>query len=556
MTESAATFPIALADWLRRRVASGADSDPIAGAGAALPPISALPQAFSQHFEDPAPREQVLQACLEQVGGERAFLVERDAKETWRVIAARSFDGEEIRNPDEKVIPQLLARAYERREGVFIADLEEEKCAEELRRKRQPRTRSLLILPLLPSATTLYIDHRFQRLEIEKANGWAFGWLFTLLLDGERARAAEVRIAALDNEMREARRALRGRRGHARPESGVADAAPRARGSAAAAAEAVIVGESPEMKEILQLLARVSNASAPVLINGESGTGKELVARDVHWHSDRAGGAFISENCAALAETLLETELFGHVRGAYTGASEERPGLFELASGGTLFLDEIGDTSPGMQKKLLRVLQEGMIRRVGGSETIKVDVRIISATNKDLHSEVERGAFREDLYYSLNVIHVPLPPLRRRLEDLPLLVDHFLAQLNAEAEVNKSYTPEFVEALRAHHWPGNIRELQNQIRRVFALSDEILLPEHLSPQVRSDAQHRPAPAPLSVDSVLAQGSLSDATEKIEKEIIAAALLRCRGNKAEVCSLLKIPKTTLYAKLKRYGLAST
>ena len=240
------------------------------------------------------------------------------------------------------------------------------------------------------------------------------------------------------------------------------------------------------------------------------------------------------------------------MKGAYTGANDDRPGLFEIASGGTLFLDEIGDTTPGLQKKLLRALQEGVIRRVGGGDLIEVDVRIISATNKDLNREVERGNFREDLYYRLNVINVGLPPLRDRLDDVPLLADAFVRDLNHDSPLPKKITPEFLSALTAYDWPGNIRELQNQVRRAFALSDDELDPTHLSPQVTGGAS-QPRAELFSLDTVLELGSLKEATEDLEKRILEACLSRYQGNKAQVCSSLNIPKTTLYAKLKRYGL---
>ncbi|RMG09353.1 MAG: diguanylate cyclase [Planctomycetota bacterium] len=239
-----------------------------------------------------------------------------------------------------------------------------------------------------------------------------------------------------------------------------------------------IVGRSPRMQEVFRLLDRVTDTSVPVFIHGESGTGKELVAKAIHYNGPRKKFRMISENCAATSETLLESELFGYVKGAFTGANSDRKGLFEMANKGTLFLDEIGDMSMGMQKKLLRVLQEGEIRRVGGKDTIQVDVRIVSASNKDLKTLVEQGKFREDLYYRLNVVKVELPPLRERKEDLPLLIDYFLKQEGSGPA--KRFDSEAMQLLMRYNWPGNIRELKNVVERAKIISDgDVMTKEHV-----------------------------------------------------------------------------
>jgi len=239
-----------------------------------------------------------------------------------------------------------------------------------------------------------------------------------------------------------------------------------------------IIGQSPRIQQIFQLLDRVIDSMVPVFIHGESGTGKELVAKAIHYNGPRKKSRMISENCAATSESLLEAELFGHVKGAFTGAQADRKGLFELATKGTLFLDEVGDMSLGMQKKLLRVLQESEIRRVGGKDTIKVDVRIVSASNKDLKQLVAEGKFREDLYYRLNVVKVDLPPLRERKEDLPLLIDHFLNMENTGPP--KSFTPEAMQMIMRYNWPGNIRELKNVVERAKIISDgDVMSNEHI-----------------------------------------------------------------------------
>jgi len=247
-----------------------------------------------------------------------------------------------------------------------------------------------------------------------------------------------------------------------------------------------IVGDSPAMLSMMAVLDRVSSADLSVLIQGESGTGKELVARAIHENSPRRKQAFVTENCAAIPETLQESELFGYKRGAFTGADRERKGLFEVADGGTLFLDEVGDMSPSMQKKLLRALQDGEIRAVGGTRSVKVDVRVVSASNRGLLDMVKNGTFREDLYYRLNGITVELPPLRDRTEDIPLLVDVFLVRAAAElGRAMPTIVPEALDALASYRWPGNVRQLDNEIRRCLALlgDETVIRVEHFSPDI-------------------------------------------------------------------------
>jgi Nif-specific regulatory protein len=257
-----------------------------------------------------------------------------------------------------------------------------------------------------------------------------------------------------------------------------------------------IIGQSAPMQTIFHLLDRVTDTSVPVFIHGESGTGKELVAKAIHYNGPRKKHRMISENCAATSESLLESELFGYMRGAFTGAQADRKGLFELASKGTLFLDEVGDMSLGMQKKLLRVLQEGEVRRVGGKDTIKVDVRIVSASNKDLKRLVEEGTFREDLYYRLNVVKVDLPPLRDRKEDLPLLIDHFLSMENTG--LRKAFTPDGMQMLMRYNWPGNIRELKNVVERSKIISDDdVMGKEHIILDTVFDPRQQGGVSPMS-----------------------------------------------------------
>ncbi len=313
----------------------------------------------------------------------------------------------------------------------------------------------------------------------------------------------------------------------------------------------MIVGSSPRMIEIFQILDRISSSNAPVLINGESGTGKELIANAIHKNSTRVDQPFVSENCGALTETLLESELFGYMKGAFTGAAKDRKGLFELATGGTLFLDEVGDMSPGMQKKLLRVLQEKVVRRVGGKELIPVDVRIISATNKDLQDEVLRGNFREDLYYRLNVIKLKLPPLRERKEDVQEIVEYFLGLLGQENGLVKDMDETAMGCLVDYEWPGNIRELQNEVKRLYALSEDTIQVHDLSETILQGGHAKSEFKSLERD--LLDLTLKEAVERVEERMIRHALIELRGNKSLVAKKLQVPKTSLYNKINKYGL---
>src|SRR5581483_9512274 len=303
-----------------------------------------------------------------------------------------------------------------------------------------------------------------------------------------------------------------------------------------------IVGRSPPMLDVYKMVARVAPTLSTVLVVGESGTGKELVARAIHTNSPRAAGPFVAVNCTALTESLLESELFGHAKGAFTGAQAARRGLFEEAQGGTLFLDEIGDVGAKMQAQLLRVLQEGEIRRVGSSEAVKIDVRIVAATNRELDEEVKEGRFREDLYFRINVVTVRLPPLRERPSDIPLLVNHFLAKYAArERRADAGIAEEAMAALRRYAWPGNVRELENVIERSLALSkDGVILPSDL-PGELSGAGHAP-PQGLADD----RPTLAE----LERRYIELVLSETGGNKKRAAEILGIDRRTLYRTLER------
>ncbi len=405
-----------------------------------------------------------------------------------------------------------------------------------------PGGRSCMIVPLKFGERVgggLYFGKRkpnwYDRLDVEIATGIAAQVVVAiqhqrLAEDQQRLALAEGRARRLEQRVASLKNTLDERYGFDR-----------------------IVGRSPSLKEALTLAAKVAPTETTVLITGDSGTGKELVARAIHTSSQRVEGPFVTLNCAALPETLLESELFGHEKGAFTGADRQKPGRFELAAGGTLFLDEVGELSQSIQAKLLRVLQDRKFERVGGTTTLHADVRIIAATNRDLERAVEARHFREDLFYRLNVFRIHLPPLRKRGDDVLLLAEHFVRELAphmSKPEVGLSRDAR--EALLAHPWPGNIRELQNSIERALILSEGGLLTaaqlgiavqaERAVASPREDASTDPTPT-------LAEQPLSE----VEKRLVLDALSKAKGNKSKAAAILGITRSQLYTRLKRFGL---
>lgn len=313
-----------------------------------------------------------------------------------------------------------------------------------------------------------------------------------------------------------------------------------------------MIGKSKKMLELFQLIGKVASSNATVMIAGESGTGKELAARAIHLNSDRRDKPFVAVNCGAIPETLMESEFFGHVKGAFTGAVGERPGLFEQASGGTLFLDEIGEVPLLLQAKLLRAIQEREVRRVGGGETKRVDVRIITATNRDLEQQVAEGSFREDLFYRLNVVQLIMPPLRERLEDIPLLVDCFLAKHTAgSASSHGGISAEALEFLWGYQFPGNVRELENIIERALALGVREITPESLPQQV---IRFRKVHEQLNHIEIPGDGfDLEKYLDSIEKRFLLKALEKSGGVKKRAADLLGMTFRSFRYKLAKYGM---
>jgi len=335
-----------------------------------------------------------------------------------------------------------------------------------------------------------------------------------------------------------------------------------------------IVGASPAMQQVFKLIGRVAESNVTALITGESGTGKELVARAIYHHSDRNQQPFLAVNCAAIPEQLLESELFGHERGAFTGATSQRVGKFEQCNHGTIFLDEIGDMTPTTQTKILRVLQSGTFERVGGNQPLQVDVRVIAATNKPLEAAVAAKQFREDLFYRLNVVRIPIPPLRERAEDIPLLVNYFLEKNARELQKPpKSVAANVIRALEKYHWPGNVRELENAIRRahVMAKSGAILLGD-LPPEITGAAAPGLLPGPALTTGDATEAAVTDAAvlarqlyqwarrdpklkvlPAVERELVIQALKETNNNQVHAAKLLGITRATLRKRIDKFGI---
>ncbi len=314
-----------------------------------------------------------------------------------------------------------------------------------------------------------------------------------------------------------------------------------------------IIGQSRVIQKVFRLIEKIAPSDSTVLITGETGTGKGLVARWIHRKSRRSKESIVSINCGAIPETLLESELFGHLKGAFTGATANKTGKFEVANGGTVFLDEIGDMSPDLQVKILRVLEEGEFEPVGGNRTVKVNVRILAATHRNLEEQVEKGQFREDLFYRLYVIPLHLPPLRERSGDIPLLVDHFLREFNAKTGSSvDGVSDEALECLKGYGWPGNVRELKNLMERLVVLKDEGVIDlGDLPIKIRG---HQSVSYPRPTLSLTDEGiSLNTAVTEFEKALILQSLEKANWVKNKAAKLLNLNRTTLVEKIKRYRL---
>jgi transcriptional regulator with GAF, ATPase, and Fis domain len=508
--------------------------------------------------------ELIMDSVIEMAGAERGFLILHE-RESLVIKVARNFDRESIRKPEFKVSHSVAEEVLRTGKPIISADALSDPNLPPAGSVADLKLRSLLCIPFRVRDQVLgcvYIDNRFetdlfQEDDLPLLQGFADQAAIAI----ENARLFEENLHRQE-ELKHSRDEIERLNDQlkAKVEKQYVELAKVKQDLDSRRADvplkhdfSSIVGESRSLKDVFRLLDRVIDTDEPVFVHGESGTGKELVARSIHFNSPRAkSGKFVSENCSAIPDTLLESELFGHEKGAFTGAHASKPGLFELAHKGTLFLDEIGDMSLDMQKKLLRAIQEGEIRRVGGKDVIKVDVRMVSASNKDLADLIKTGHFREDLFYRLNVVKLTLPPLRDRKDDIPLLVDYFLEKVARDTGQPKRHVDEPAFWYLANYsWPGNIRELDNEIRRAVAMSDGLITVDNLKDELKSQHLFKPAV------KIPAGGQLKDivreATEEVERKVIARALDESGWKKTDAAAKLGISRPTLDAKIEQYGL---
>jgi len=505
----------------------------------------------------------ILQNVIEISGAERGFLIIEDSGEL-RVASSRNIDRDVVRRAHLQVSQSLTRRVIDSGEPVLTGDARSDPRFHESASIANLRLESVLCVPLRLRGKVLgsvYVDNRFEKHSFHQGTLRFVQFLAdqaSIYIENarlfEELQRKQAAIQASKDQVEDLNRELQAMliSRDVEPEE-VRELLKRGARPDLKHSFDRIVTRSPGMLRVFELLDRVINTDMPVLVLGESGTGKELVAQAVHVGSDRQQQPFVSQNCAAIPENLLESEFFGYSKGAFTGAHRDKKGLFELADGGTLFLDEIGDMSPDLQAKLLRVLEDGEFRPVGARDTIRVDVRIISATNQILDELVRTGKFREDLYYRLNVLTVQLPALRDRREDIPLLVDHFIDQVcSRQDRVRPKMDPRTLYALYHSPWPGNVRQLENEIERLVALSEGVILPETISPSVLAHG-----PGVGTGDSEPMRGTLrelvAEATEGLERQVLDATLEENGWNKSQTARQLGVSRPTLDQKIDKYGL---
>ena len=518
----------------------------------------------------------IVDSAVSLVGGERGFLLLSDPSREVRpsgegsldvskmtVSVARSFDHSDIVVPRSRLSMGIARKVVESGKALLSLDAISDERFEGMASVEDLRIRSVMCLPIVIDSSVegvLYVDNRLQFGAFDQ-NDLELAELFA-------AQASiAIRNAKLLADLRERNHRLEASRKQIERLNEQLGRKVRDRDSELAVVRAELgrergrydytslVGASDAMRAVFQQLDHFIESELPVLIQGESGTGKELIARAVHFNGARKDKPLVSENCAALPDTLLESELFGHARGAFTGAYKAKKGLLEQADGGTLFLDEIGDMSPEMQKKLLRVLQEGEFRVVGSDRRVKVDVRVIAASHHDLEQLVRDGSFREDLYYRIAVLAVRLPGLRERRDDIPLLAEHLLARAAREAGRPAPVLPhEVMSCLVSYDWPGNVRELENEMRRLVVLSEEMVRPEHLSTSVREGrALDGDGNGAAAAAAAVSSGDIREAVADLEKRSIEAALAQHGGNKSRAAASLGISRFALQRKLEKYGI---
>ena len=507
----------------------------------------------------------ILDTVIEISNAERGFIIlEKDGDLS--IECSRNIDKETVKKAEVKVSKSITRQVMESGRPVLTGDAQHDPRTRTFASVADLRLESVLSVPLRMRSRSLgviYVDNRFEGDAFHRSHlrfveflaDQATVFIENARLFEENARKQDAlqrskdEVEQLNRELQEM---LMARELH--PEK-VTEVITRAGERSFKYDYDRIITKNSKMGQIFQILDRVIETDIPVLVQGESGTGKELIADAIHYQGPRKEKPFVSQNCAAIPPNLLESEFFGHVKGAFTGAVKEKKGLFELADGGTLFLDEIGDMSLDLQTKLLRVLEEGEIRMVGGRESKRVDVRVISATNRPLQEMVRKGEFREDLYYRLNVINVTLPPLRERREDIPLLVDHFMTRI-AERMPREKPTLDSRTLYYLYHydWPGNVRQLENEVNRIVALSSEVVTPDLLSPALVTGSagsggkvRHDPAVRGKLKEIV------TESVERVERQVIEATLAENGWNKSQTARQLGISRPTLDQKIEKYGL---
>jgi len=544
--------------WLRAEGAGTPGGEPLAARAMAaesrLRRLLRINKRLNSELRLPRLLEMIVDTVIELTDAERGFLLLEDESGELNVKVARNIDQQTLATAEFELSRSIARQAAEGGAPIVTIDAAGDARFREALSVSDLHLRSVLAVPLVikgRAAGTIYVDHRLRkgafdqedvRLVLDFAEQAAIALENARLLAELRRRERQVEalnrrletelaarreeLTGIKVELRESREALAVRYDYRN-----------------------IVGRTPRMLELFRLIDRITDTALSVVIQGESGTGKELVAHAIHANGPRKDRPFVSENCAAIPETLLESTLFGYVRGAFTGAEHDTRGLFEIADGGTLFLDEVGEMSPGMQGKLLRVLQQGEIRRVGSERMRKVDVRVVAATNRDLAQMVEEGKFRRDLFFRLNVATIALPPLRERRDDIPLMVETFLAKLGKAAgrPAPKPFDSAVLACLLAYRWPGNVRELENEMIRADALSGPRITLGDLSPRITggdpAGAQGADDPDNLS---------LKPRVERLERSLLREALGRSGNNQTKAADLLGLSRFGLQKKLKRYN----
>ena len=501
----------------------------------------------------------ILDESIDLCGAERGFVVLIRDKHL-EITTARNMDKEKLQKAREKISSTIVREVINKQSPLLTVNALEDESLKKSKSVHQMKLRSVLAVPLKVGNEMLgiiYLDNRFTSGVFDKLHAQ----IAELFADQAALALSQMRLL---NEIQERRRELENQQkiilklnqsleeklnqqseqlqqAKILLENNGLSPEKRSRYSE-------IIGESQGIKELLQTLDQISDSDVTVYIHGESGTGKELIAKALHQNGPRRDKSFVSINCAAFSENLLESELFGHVKGAFTGADKDKKGLFEFAHEGTLFLDEVGDMSLGMQAKLLRALQENEIKPVGSNQTIKVNPRIISATNRDLKEEIKKGRFRKDLYYRLNVVNLNIPPLRERSQDIPKLVEYFSA--NNKMGIPKDFIsiePEAMKALILYPWPGNIRELENEINRALVMGKGAITKNLLSESVRENFEFE--------EELKHDLNLSKQVAFFEKKMIERALQEAKGNKAQAAELLGISRLNLYQKIRNLEVES-